>query len=298
MLCIDDVLFCDHHGLCSRSALSAMLDLTQIQAIFQGGPPERIRLFSPPLIQAMEEFSIETPLQQAHFLSQVAHESGCLRWLEEIWGPTPAQLTYEGRRDLGNTQPGDGYRFRGFGPIQITGRANVTQLARAIGEPSLLQDPSQLTQPELGSRSAGWFWMSRNLNPLAERDDLRAITRVINGGLNGLNDRAKYLHRAKQLLMGNQPGQLSRILRVQSPMLSGPDVEAVQRALNPIYPSDPLVVDGWYVPQTERRVRRFQQDHDLTVDGIVGMQTWQKLIPANATSRRWREQAAMTGVPA
>lgn len=72
-------------------------------------------------------------------------------------------------------------------------------------------------------------------------------------------------------------------------MLSGPDVVAVQRALNQIYPSAPLVVDGWYGPQTERQVRRFQQDHDLVVDGIVGKETWQKLIPIN--------QAAITGVP-
>ncbi len=203
------------------------MDLNAIAYILRGGPTDRIRHFSLPLIRAMEEFNIETPLQQSHFLAQVAHESGCLRWLEEIWGPTPAQIRYEGRLDLGNTQPGDGYHFRGFGPIQITGRANVTQLARAIGEPSLLADPSQLTQPELGSRSAGWFWWSRDLNPLADRDDLRAITRVINGGLNGLNDRARYLHRAKEILLVSKPGQLSRILRVQSPMISGSDVEVV-----------------------------------------------------------------------
>jgi putative chitinase len=73
----------------------------------------------------MREFEVTTPLRQAAFLAQLAHESGQFRFMEEIWGPTPAQRRYEGRRDLGNIQPGDGFRYKGRGPIQITGRATT-----------------------------------------------------------------------------------------------------------------------------------------------------------------------------
>lgn len=153
---------------------------------------------------AMEAYEITTPLRRAHFLAQVAHESGGLRFSEELWGPTAAQRRYEGRADLGNDQPGDGFRFRGRGLIQLTGRANYRQYARhrqRLGDGLDLEaNPDLVGQPPLAADVAGWFWDSRDLNDLADRDDVEAVTRRINGGLNGLDDRKRYLRLAKEAL--------------------------------------------------------------------------------------------------
>jgi predicted chitinase len=109
---------------------------------------------------------------------------------------------YEGRYDLGNTQPGDGRRFKGRGLIQLTGRANYREYGRAISqEAELLANPELLeTDPDLCVDVAGWFWAKRNLNTLADADDLTRIIKRINGGLNGLEDRRRLLKRAKALL--------------------------------------------------------------------------------------------------
>jgi putative chitinase len=240
-----------------------------------------------PLLSAMEQWEIESVLQQAHFLAQIAHESGSLRWLEEIWGPTPQQLTYEGRRDLGNTQPGDGKKYKGHGLIMITGRDNTTEVAQALEMPEIIENPKLLTQPVPACRSAAWFWASRkwkvgvDLNRLANRDDLIGITRVINGGLNGLEDRARYLQIAKQVFQLVPERQ--RVLLLRTPMMRGSDVEEVQRALNRVHPSDPVEVDGWYGPQTEAAVRWFQESQGLIVDGIAGPETVRWLLSPNPT---------------
>jgi len=158
-----------------------------------------------PINEVMTRYQITTHLRAAHFLGQVGHETGGLRWLEEIWGPTPAQRRYEGRRDLGNTQPGDGYRFRGRGLFQLTGRANYERFARAVNQPQILDNPDLVATPYWAAQSAGWFWhvgnrIGRSLNELADCDDLRGITLVINGGLNGLEDRRIWTERAKRVL--------------------------------------------------------------------------------------------------
>jgi predicted chitinase len=109
---------------------------------------------------------------------------------------------YEGRSDLGNTQPGDGRRFKGRGLIQLTGRANYREYGRAITrEAELLATPELLTtDPDLCVDVAGWFWAKRNLNTLADADNLTGVTKRINGGLNGLEDRRRLLKRAKAFL--------------------------------------------------------------------------------------------------
>lgn len=144
-----------------------------------------------------------TPARLAAFLAQLAHESGEYRWMEEIWGPTPAQLGYEGRADLGNVHPGDGARFKGHGPIQITGRANHKACGAYLGI-DLERDPRLLTRPEYATASAVWFWRFGNgkvdLNLLADRGWFKTITRIINGGLNGLSDRRLYWDRNRALL--------------------------------------------------------------------------------------------------
>jgi putative chitinase len=150
------------------------------------------------LEEACIRYGIESPLAKAHFLAQVAHESGGFRYTKEIWGPTPAQARYEGRADLGNTRKGDGFRFRGRGLIKITGRTNYSAYSNATyGDNRCVIAPEMLEVDPDAAMCAGWFWASRHLNIPAERDDLVRVTKTINGGLNGLADRSKWLDKAK-----------------------------------------------------------------------------------------------------
>jgi putative chitinase len=155
----------------------------------------RAEKFLEPLNDAMDEFEINTPLRQSAFLAQLAHESGSLRYVEEI----ASGAAYEGRSDLGNTQEGDGKRFKGRGLIQITGRANYAQCGAALGLP-LLEQPELLEETVNACRSAAWFWHSRKLNELADAGEFRLITKRINGGLNGFADRQNYYNKAKETL--------------------------------------------------------------------------------------------------
>lgn len=150
--------------------------------------------FAPYLNAAMLEYNITTPARIAAFLAQVGHESGRLRYVREIWGPTPAQRRYEGRNDLGNTEPGDGLRFKGRGLIQITGRANYRAVMDALGE-DFITYPALLETPKWAAMSAAWYWSSRGLNALADAGKFDLITRRINGGQNGRADRVA-LHEA------------------------------------------------------------------------------------------------------
>ena len=170
-----------------------MIEFMQLQAICPSAPEARLIQFVDPINATIKQFSI---VRVPEFLAQVAHESGSFRWMKEIWGPTEAQICYEGRADLGNTQPGDGKRFLGRGPIQITGRANYAKCALALDLP-LIDQPELLEKPMPGMRSAGWFWQSHNLDAV---DDFQKMTRIINGGTNGLADRYAYLGRARQTL--------------------------------------------------------------------------------------------------
>ncbi len=161
--------------------------------------------WAPSLGQAMDAFEINTPARQAAFLAQVAHESGRLRHVREIWGPTPAQSRYEGRKDLGNTQPGDGYRYRGRGLIQTTGRANYAGTTRGLRQvapeaPDFEAKPEALEAPRWAALSAAWFWHSRGLNDMADVGEFMRITRKINGGTNGYDDRLRLWEGAKQAL--------------------------------------------------------------------------------------------------
>lgn len=148
----------------------------------------RATAWAPLLTAAAERWGIDTPLRLAGWVSQVAHESGRLVYVSELWGPTPAQARYEGRADLCNTQPGDGSRYRGRGLIQVTGRANYRRAAKALGIDCETR-PELLALPENAAASAAWFWASHGLNVLADVRDVAGMTRRINGGLNGLADR-------------------------------------------------------------------------------------------------------------
>jgi predicted chitinase len=140
------------------------------------------------LISAMAEVAIDTRLRTAAFLAQLGHESCDLNRFEEA----ASGAAYEGRLDLGNTQPGDGRRFKGRGPIQITGRANYTAAGSAL-KLDLVNHPEIAALPENGFRIAGWFWRTHKLNTLADKGAIDAITLRINGGMNGAaGRRARY----------------------------------------------------------------------------------------------------------
>ncbi len=142
---------------------------------------------------------LTSKLRLAHFLSQLAHESGGFRHVVEIWGPTKAQRGYEGRTDLGNVVAGDGFRYRGRGLIQNTGRANYARLAKAFGV-NFEGNPDLMANFPWAALTAAEYWRSRNINVRADTDDVHGVTRLINGGLNGIEDRMERLARAKYAL--------------------------------------------------------------------------------------------------
>lgn len=172
-----------------------MLTESVLRLTYREAQLKRIRLFLPHLSKACDRFQINTPLRLAHFLAQVGHESGQLRYVLEL----ASGKAYEGRVDLGNTSPGDGVRYKGRGLIQITGKHNYVLCGLALDLP-LLDTPELLEEPAYAAASAGWFWHNRNLNALADLDDLVKVTKRINGGTNGMLDREMLLKRAKEIL--------------------------------------------------------------------------------------------------
>lgn len=138
---------------------------------------------------------LDSPLRFSHFMAQLMHESGNFRYMEEI----ASGAAYEGRADLGNTLAGDGKRYKGRGPIQLTGRANYRTFGRRIGI-DLERHPEIAALPSIGLWTALEYWKDRKLNAAADRDDLRGVTRAINGGFNGLADRQAKLAQVKKWL--------------------------------------------------------------------------------------------------
>jgi putative chitinase len=167
----------------------------QLRQIAAHADPDRVTALLPHLLLTMAMHRISTPLRQAHFLAQLIHESGSFNYLEEI---DPGDYL-EGRTDLGNTEPGDGCRFKGRGLIQITGRANYEACGQALGV-DLIRNPERLRDYDLACLSAGWFWSKHSINDYADRDNVERVTRTINGGLNGFDDRKHYLESAKTIL--------------------------------------------------------------------------------------------------
>jgi putative chitinase len=189
--------------------------------------PQRAARWDPYLNISMERFEINTPARAAAFLAQVGHESGRLVYVRELWNPAtcPWQERYEGRADLGNTEAGDGFRFRGRGLIQITGRKNYAACSLALGN-YFVEHPELFEHPKYAALSAAWFWkigaglnLSKralaalaghgmghgcNLNDLADIGDFETITLCINGGLNGYADRLMLFNRAQIALADGQ----------------------------------------------------------------------------------------------
>jgi len=154
--------------------------------------------YLPALNKAMNDGSINSCPRKSAFLAQLAHESGQLIYWEEL----ASGDAYEGRADLGNTHPGDGRRYKGRGPIQLTGRSNYRSAGQALGLP-LEANPTMVSETNVGFKTSIWFWNSRSLNQLADsntQSSFDQITRRVNGGYNGKSSRDAYWHKAKQVL--------------------------------------------------------------------------------------------------
>ena len=182
------------------------IDTTQLLRAVPNTDKTRAKEFVAVFNEWADKFGINTTARVVHFLSQVFHESGCLHYTEEI----ASGKAYEGRKDLGNTQPGDGVKYKGRGFIQITGRSNYKAYATSgfcVGD--LMSHPEWLSQSPGHTKSAMWFWWKNSLNTLADRDkNLRQmdgeaivtkITTRVNGGTNGLAARKYYYRRFRSV---------------------------------------------------------------------------------------------------
>jgi len=279
------------------------------------------------LNEMLPKYGITSPRRIASFISQCAHESGDFRLLEEnlnykeetllrvfprYFGPgkqnaaeyakNPEKIANYVYMDknrsangaLGNTQEGDGWRFRGRGLKQVTGRSNYTTFGKAIGKTA--EEVAEYLETKEGALvSALWFWQSRGLNEVADTGDVAKVTKIINGGDIGLPDRRKRYDEALAVLAGQNPagndrgsgggegdrqdrgqgggggerqGGGSQILRVGS---RGAEVAALQKALG-------ITADGNFGPGTEKALRAWQQSQGLTPDGVAGPKTLGKLL--------------------
>jgi predicted chitinase len=180
-----------------------MITEQQLRKIMPNLGAQKLQLYLPHLNTAMQSYGVNSMQRTAAFVAQLAHESAEFRFMEELWGPIPAQVRYEPQselaRRLGNIQAGDGKRFKGRGPIQITGRFNYQKYGDLLGL-DLVDRPELAAQPEVAFATAGLFWKTNGLNELADAGDFVAITKRINGGTNGLAERERYHARALQAL--------------------------------------------------------------------------------------------------
>ncbi|UUA71665.1 glycoside hydrolase family 19 protein [Cellvibrio sp. QJXJ] len=192
----------DPNGLTIKSlkkTLSKGLSIDALIAIMGYGNPATVKIYHPLLVKNLPRYRINSSLRTAHFLAQIGHESMSLTYTEEI----ASGMAYEARKDLGNVEKGDGVRFKGRGLIQLTGRKNYSDYANFACLNLLTKGNEKLVSlhPIYALDASLWFWDKRNLNNYSDVDDLRAVTRRVNGGFNGLPDRQEYLNRAKFFLI-------------------------------------------------------------------------------------------------
>jgi putative chitinase len=264
------------------------------------------------LCEILPKYGITTPRRVAHFISQCAHESNNFRSLEENLNYSKDSLLKvfpryfgDGKRNaadyarnpekianyvymdefrsvqgrMGNTQPGDGWKFRGRGLKQLTGRNNYTAFGKSVGMTA--EQAADYVATEKGAiESAAWFWDTNKLNTIADTDDVVLMTRRINGGNIGLEDRQQRYNRALPLLEGKTPTppaaaptapagiDMTTVVRVGS---RGETVKAVQAKLG-------LTADGAFGPGTERAVKTWQAANGLVADGVVGPKTLARLL--------------------
>lgn len=184
----------------------------QLKYIYLITPQGVLDTYAPILSETLPKYHVDTMERVRCFLAQVGEESNGLTATKEY----ASGKAYEGRTDLGNTEEGDGMKFKGRGLIQVTGKSNYAACSKAIfGDLRLIENPELLEQPQHAVESACWYWNSRNLSAIADHDDswtiiahhpagtwnkFQWITILINGGLNGYNQRLRFYNRAKQFL--------------------------------------------------------------------------------------------------
>jgi putative chitinase len=167
----------------------------ELEQIAPTTPDELAQEYAENINLAMYHFNIDTPQQQAMFVAQIAHETDGFQTLEEY----ASGSAYEGNLGLGNTQPGDGERYKGRGAIQLTGRANYEAASQEFGV-DFVANPELAASPEYAFEIAGWFWESNGLNGLADAGDFAGVTQRINGGMNGYDARVQYLEAASYVM--------------------------------------------------------------------------------------------------
>ncbi|NEO58554.1 MAG: glycoside hydrolase family 19 protein [Okeania sp. SIO3B5] len=196
-------IFSDHWELSwenkaktTESNKSDIFTVENLKAIMPDASDEDIHRYVAPLNQVIHDFDLATTARACAFIAQIAHESGSFYYKEEL----ASGADYEGREDLGNTQPGDGRRYKGRGLIQLTGRANYRECGQALDLP--LEDKPEMAvqDPYTNAAVAAWYWESRDINEYADQGNFEKVTRLINGGLNGYSDRLQFWERAKKVL--------------------------------------------------------------------------------------------------
>lgn len=230
----------------------------------------------------MPRYEVNSYLRVCHFLAQAAHESDSFRTLEEY----ASGKAYEGRKNLGNDVRGDGVRYKGRGIFQLTGRANYREIGKKLGY-DLENNPELAETPEVSVLTALEFWKSRDLNEIADVDNVELITRRINGGLNGFADRKKYLAKAKAVLPktfafaqpNSPPPPINPIIPPIIVAKLGdvsPYVKDLQTML--IKKGASIPADGNFGPKTEQAVKEFQTRNALKPTGNIDTDTLNKLL--------------------
>lgn len=172
-----------------------ILTSRQLNNIYIYCPMWKIEKYVDLLNKYMKIYSIDNVNRIRMFIAQIGHESGQLRYTEEL----ASGEAYEGRKDLGNTEPGDGKKYKGRGLIQITGKYNYLEISKAFNV-SFITCPPLLSEKEYAVKSACWWWKNHGLNEVADMCNLRRATKIINGGYNGLEDRKNLYERAKKYI--------------------------------------------------------------------------------------------------
>jgi putative chitinase len=167
----------------------------ELKQIATSATDSNILLYAPILDKYMKMYSINGKMREAAFIAQILHESGSFKYTKEI----ASGQAYEGRKDLGNTQQGDGVRFKGRGLIQITGRHNYEAMSKALGI-DFVSKPELVEQPEYAAWTACRWWWEKGLSRLSDAGKFIEITKIINGGTNGLADRQKWYNNALNVL--------------------------------------------------------------------------------------------------
>ena len=250
-------------------------------------------------MEILPKYEINTPNRIAGFFAQTGHESMNFTALSENlnyraetleklfskyfskagrnaadYAKQPekiANIIYGGR--MGNVQEGDGYRFRGRGVIQLTGRDNYTAFGKSVGmSPEQVIDYVQTKKGAL--ESACWYWNSRKINTACDNNDIVLMTKLVNGGTIGLEDRRKHYEQALAVLRGAVPAPIANAAAIPGVLKKGSTGENVKRLQAELG----LEADGAFGPGTESAVKKWQAANGLAADGIVGPKTLAKLL--------------------